>query len=162
MPEDSTLAFWKEHREQLRQSESQRALLTNYILVIVAAVSGFIVQQHFVLHTLPLSVLVIVIGLYGALASAKYHERAEYHLSQARALTRALVEGGALSDHGSSLEEYRQVHYLKYPRLHRIRLNRLWTGLHVGVCFYGIMLLIITLLMLGGLQLGLPPRGRQD
>ena len=147
MPQDSTLAFWKEHREQLRQSESQRAFLTNYILVIVAAVSGFIVQQHFVLRTLPLSVLVIVIGLYGALACAKYHERAEYHLSQARALTRALVEDGGLSDHKSTLGEYRQAHYIKYPRLIRIPLNRLWTGLHIGVSCYGIMLLVITLLM---------------
>ena len=69
-PEDAVLAYWKEHREQLRQSENQRAVLTNYVLVIVAAISGFIVQQHFDLRTLPLSVLIMVIGLYGALAVA--------------------------------------------------------------------------------------------
>ena len=91
-PEDAVLAYWKEHREQLRQSENQRAVLTNYVLVIVAAISGFIVQQHFDLRTLPLSVLIVVIGLYGALAVAKYHERADYHLSQARALTRVLID----------------------------------------------------------------------
>jgi hypothetical protein len=34
------------------------------------------VQLHFELHTLPLSVLIVVIGWYGALAAAKYHERA--------------------------------------------------------------------------------------
>jgi hypothetical protein len=41
-PEDTVLAYWREHREQLRQSENQRALLTNYVLVIAAAINGFI------------------------------------------------------------------------------------------------------------------------
>jgi hypothetical protein len=143
-PEEAVLAYWREHREQLRQSENQRAVLTNYVLLITAAVSGFIVQQNFGLRTLPLSVLVIIIGLYGAVASAKYHERADYHLLQARALTRVLVDTGSLGDHEAVLEEFRQQHYRKYPRLHRLRLNRLWTGLHLGVAIYGIVLVILT------------------
>jgi hypothetical protein len=39
-PEDAVLAYWREHREQLRQSENQRAVLTNYVL----AITGFIVS----------------------------------------------------------------------------------------------------------------------
>jgi hypothetical protein len=139
-----TLAYWREHREQLRQSENQRAALTNYVLVITAAISGFVVQQHFTLRTLPLSFLIIIIGLYGAVAAAKYHERADYHLLQARALTRVLVEAGVLADHDTVLTEYRQQHDRKYPRLHRLRLNRLWTGLHLGIAVYGVVLAIIT------------------
>jgi hypothetical protein len=143
-PEDAVLAYWREHREQLRQSENQRAVLTNYVLVITAAISGFIVQQNFALRTLPLSILIIIIGLYGAVAAAKYHERADYHLLQARALTRVLVDSGVLADHEAVLEEFRQQHYRKYPRLHRLRLNRLWTGLHLGVAVYGVVLVILT------------------
>ena len=45
-------------------------LLTTYVLVIAGAFSGFSVQQHFALRTLPLSVLIVVIGMYGALAVA--------------------------------------------------------------------------------------------
>ena len=146
-PEDAVLAYWREHREQLRQSENQRAVLTNFVLVITAAISGFIVQQRFALHTLPLSILIIIIGLYGALAAAKYHERADYHLFQARALTRVLVDTGSLADNDAVLEEFRQQHYRKFPRLHRLRLNRLWTGLHLGVAVYGVILAIITLLV---------------
>jgi hypothetical protein len=144
---DTELAYWQEHREQLRQSENQRAVLTNYVLVITAAISGFIVQQHFADRTLPLSFLIIIIGLYGAVAAAKYHERADYHLSQARALTRVLVQTGSLADHDALLEEYRQEHYRTFPRLHRLRLNRLWTGLHLGVAAYGVLLVIITWLV---------------
>jgi hypothetical protein len=143
-PEDAVLAYWKEHREQFRQSENQRAVLTNYVLVITAAVSGLIVQQRFSLRTLPLSVLIVVIGLYGALASAKYHERADYHLLQARALTRVLIDAGALADSSAVLEEFRQTHYGKYPRLHRLRLHWMWTGLHLGIAVYGAVLVVVT------------------
>ena len=86
----ATLAYWGEHREQLRQSENQRAVLTNYLLAITAALSGLIAQQKFAVTTLPLSILITLSGLFGALATAKYHERAEYHLQQARALTQVL------------------------------------------------------------------------
>jgi type IV secretory pathway TrbF-like protein len=146
-PEDAALAYWAEHREQFRQSENQRAVLTNYVLVIAAAVSGLVVQQGFKARTLPLSILIVVVGLYGALAVAKYHERATYHLSQARALTQLLVESGGLADHDALLEEFRQAHYLRYPRLHRLRLSWLWTGLHLGVAAYGVVLVIITVLV---------------
>jgi hypothetical protein len=145
--EDAVLAYWREHREQLRQSENQRAVLTNYVLVIAAAIGGLIVQQHFSHRTLLLSALIVVIGLYGALAVAKYHERADYHLSQARALTRVLLDAGALTDSGAVLEEFRQDHYRKYPRLSRLRLNWLWTGLHLGVAAYGVVLVIVTALV---------------
>lgn len=142
--QDITLAYWREHRAQMRQSENQRAVLTNFVLVITAGISGFVIQQHFAARTLPLSVLIVVIGLYGAVAAAKYHERADYHLGQARALTRVRAGSGALADLRPLLEESRQQHYAGYPRLHRLRLNHLWTGLHLGVAGYGIVLIIIT------------------
>jgi hypothetical protein len=142
--EDAVLAYWKEHREQLRQSENQRAVLTNYVLVITAAISGFVIQDHFSVRTLPLSILTVLIGLYGALSAAKYHERADYHLSQARALTRVLTESGALTDSTAQLEEFREAHYARYPRLSRLRLNWLWIGLHLGIAVYGLVLVCVT------------------
>ncbi|MFF5077019.1 hypothetical protein ACFY36_08205 [Actinoplanes sp. NPDC000266] len=142
--ESAVLAYWGEHRDQLRQSETQRALLTNYLLVIAAALSALVVQQRFVAETLPLSVLIALVGVYGAISVAKYHERAEYHLTQARALTRVLKDMGALADQ-DTLDEFRERHYARYPRLHRVRLHALWTGLHVGIFVYGLTLVIITL-----------------
>lgn len=138
--EEAVLAYWKEHREQLRQSESQRAILTNYVLVIVAGLGGFIVQQKFAVATIPVSVLVISLGLYGALSVAKYHERANYHLSQARALTRILSAMGSLGS-DSALNDARQSHYGDFPRLRRIRLHMIWTGLHLAITIYGVVLL---------------------
>ncbi len=138
----TVLAYWSEHRQQLRQSEDQRAVLTNYLLLMTAGLSGFIVQQHFATRTLPVAILIVGTGLYGTLTAAKYHERATYHLSQARALTRILHQLGALPD-DAQLDDYRNQHYSAYPHLYKIRLHYLWTGLHLAIALYGIALIFI-------------------
>ncbi|WP_055566884.1 hypothetical protein [Streptomyces atriruber] len=140
--EEAIRAYWKEHREQLRQCETQRSTLTNLLLVITAALSALIVQQKFTLNVLPLCLFVTMTGVYGALAVSKYYERASYHLAQARALTRDLVELGALSS-DEALVRARTAHYRQFPRLHRIRLHRLWTVLHLAIAAYGLSLLAV-------------------
>ncbi len=101
---------------QLRQPGNQRAVLANDVLAIAAAISGLVVQHGFMLRTRPLPVLGIVMGLYGALAAAKYHERASYHLLQARALARRWRSSARLTTANAS-------------RLSRLRLHQLWTRL---------------------------------
>lgn len=87
----------------------------------------------------------MLLGAYGAVTVAKYHERAEYHLTQARALTKTLVGLGALPEDTRLLDEYRQGHYDRYPRLGRIRLHLLWTGLHGAIATGGLVLAIVIL-----------------
>lgn len=142
---DAVLAYWSEHRQQLRQSEDQRAVLTNYVLVIASALTGLIAQQKLARETLPVAILIMILGIYGAITVAKYHERAEYHLTQARALTKTLTDLGALPADTTLLDEYRQRHYGRYPRLHRIRLHLLWTGLHSAIAVWGFALAIVIL-----------------
>jgi hypothetical protein len=139
---DAVLAYWNEHRQQLRQSETQRSTMTNFVLVITAGLSSLIVQQKFATATLPLTALIILLGFYGTLTAAKYHERAHYHLTQARALTNTLKKMAVLAD-DQHISEFRETHNRSYPRLHRIRLHWLWTGLHLAVAAYGIALTII-------------------
>lgn len=146
-PEEAVLAFWKEHREQLRQSETQRSTLTNFLLAIAAGLSALIVQQKFSVGGIPLSVFILLLGIYGALTVAKYYERAAYHLAQARALTATLVSMGSLGPE-HELDERRTEHYRQFSRLHRMRLHHLWVALHVGVALYGASLLVTCLLML--------------
>jgi hypothetical protein len=50
--DDAVLPFWAEHRQQLRQSETQRSILTNIVLAIVAGLTGLMVQQKFAPNTL--------------------------------------------------------------------------------------------------------------
>jgi hypothetical protein len=52
---------------------------------------------------------------------------------------------GVLPEDTALLDEYRQRHYDKYPRLHRIRLHMLWTGLHSAIAVGGFALIIVIL-----------------
>ncbi|GGT80913.1 hypothetical protein [Actinomadura citrea] len=144
--EEAIRAYWKEHREQLRQCETQRSTLTNLLIVITAALSALIVQQRFSLYILPLCVFISMAGLYGAVAVSKYYERAAYHLSQARALTRELRERGVLGTDGK-LVRARADHYRAFPRMHRIRLHRLWVVLHLAIGSYGLSLMLVSVVM---------------
>jgi hypothetical protein len=139
---DTTLAFWKEHREQLRQSETQRSTLTNFLLVVTAGLSALIVQQKFAAPMIALSIFICVLGMYGALTVAKYYERAAYHLRQARALAEVLVSLGALGS-DELLEVKRVEHYKQFAILRRLRLHHLWVALHIFVALYGIVLTVI-------------------
>ncbi|WP_234583682.1 hypothetical protein [Micromonospora sp. MH99] len=141
-PADLVLAYWNEHRQQLRQCENQRATMTNFVLVVTAALSGLIIQQRFAVNATPLGVLIIMIGGFGAVLSAKYHERAVYHLGQARALTDTLRDINALGN-DMNIVEHRQSHYRAFPRMYRIRLHALWTGLHIVIALYGLALTLI-------------------
>ncbi|MEV4890306.1 hypothetical protein AB0K48_13030 [Nonomuraea sp. NPDC055795] len=140
--DEAIRAYWKEHREQLRQCETQRSTLSNLLMVITAALSALIVQQRFSLYVLPLCVFISMAGLYGAVAVSKYYERASYHLSQARALTKDLAERGVLGT-DERLVQARADHYRAFPRMYRIRLHRLWVVLHFAIGLYGLSLLLV-------------------
>jgi hypothetical protein len=81
-------------------------------------------------------------GLYGAVAVSKYYERASYHLFQARALTKDLAERGVLGT-DERLAQARADHYRAFPRMHRVRLHRLWVVLHLAIGLYGLSLLLV-------------------
>lgn len=144
--EEAIRAYWKEHREQLRQCETQRSTLTNLLIVVTAALSALIVQQRFSLYVLPLCIFVSFVGIYGAIAVSKYYERASYHLSQARALTRELVDRGVLGGN-EKLVQARADHYIAFPWVHRIRLHVLWVVLHAVISLYGLSLLSVSVIL---------------
>jgi hypothetical protein len=141
---DAVPAYWSEHRQQIPRSESPRAVQTNYIPVTVPTVSGFLIQRQLRPITLPLSILVTVINGYGAVMAAKHHERANYHLTAARAPTTTLVDLGALPENTAAPDAARTTYNLKYPRLHRIRLHAPWIRLPLLI-MYGLILTAVTL-----------------
>ncbi len=106
--------------------------LTNYVLAIAAAISGLVVQQGFTLRTLPLSVLVIVIGLDGALRRREIPRAGQLP-----------PVPGLRPD--AALEEFRQAHHSKYlPAEPPAAAPAVWTGLYLGVGAYGVLLVILT------------------
>ncbi|HEX6480312.1 MAG TPA: hypothetical protein VF043_15850 [Ktedonobacteraceae bacterium] len=82
----------EENWAQARHTEDQRATLANLIVVIASIDQGVLTQIGFIKSALPLTILLIILGIYGALASAKLYKRHQHHINRARPLRKRLDE----------------------------------------------------------------------
>jgi hypothetical protein len=138
------LQFWREQRDQARQSENQRAAMTNIVLIVAAAAVGFVVREGITDRAnLPVTIGLAFLGLYGALASAKYRERQAMHLHEAKLMRRRLdalyPELGLEADRQTARTNHRGSHRWLY----RVRLYLLWTTLHLGIALTGAVLTVL-------------------
>lgn len=121
---------------QAIQQENQRANFTNYILLIVAGTQGYIVEREFDRFSTLLSIIIIVVSLFGMLITAKYYERFRDQTSKVGRLMEKLIE----VEPEINLDQLEDVASKKHkndnPILSKIRLNKLW------LIFYGFFLLL--------------------
>ena len=128
---------------QAKQSEDQRAATTRYIVLLYVAVQGFIVKRGFDHDSLFLAVVIILLGVFGAVFAAKYYERFRLSTCRVGRLMERLEElhpKAILSQLEQTADER---HRGRYPVLHRIRLNILWRFLHLCIVLLGITNIII-------------------
>lgn len=144
---DILIALCQENWEQARQSENQRAVVTNLIVIIAAATSGVLTQTGFEKHTLPLTILLIILGIYGALTSAKLYERHQFHIERARSLRHRLDLLYPEAEVEHIYETTRESHEAVYPKLSKLHLHVLWIVLNLLVALLGVTLTIIILIL---------------
>ncbi|MFD9442291.1 hypothetical protein ACFWBR_30065 [Streptomyces sp. NPDC060006] len=139
--QDGLLQFWLEQRAQARQTENQRATVTNIVLIVAPAYVGLVVQQGVTdRSTFAVSLGLTMLGLYGAVASMKYRERYGLHLHKAELMRRrfdALHPGIGLE---ADNQAARERHITKHPWLHRVSLHYIWTAFHLGIAVTGVVL----------------------
>lgn len=140
---DILLQIYREQRDQARQCEDQRAVMTNIVLVLASAGIGLVVQHGLRDRTmLVVTVALVLLGGYGAIVSLKYRERYAYHNAQAKALLHR-IDGlyPALhleEDRANAIERHRSRRHSLYP----LRLSRLWVGFHLAIAVIGLGLTI--------------------
>jgi hypothetical protein len=140
---DVLLKFADFQWAQARQSEDQRATLTNFLIVIFIGLQGFIVNQAFAPNTLILAAVIIFVGIFGLLASAKYYERFAYSLTRVGEIMKHLDK---IYQSTQLRELHKQAdveHNTKYPRLHKFRLHYIWNILTVSIALFGVIDLLI-------------------
>ena len=146
---DDTEVFFKfceEHWTQARQSEDQRATITNIVLLIASFVIGFLSGSPLDIAALPLVILLIVIGTFGAIASEKLYERHQFHSGRAWAYSKRIRElhpDQLLDKYREDAEERQRT---LFPLLNRLRLHHVWLTLHLAIAVTGAILVIIILL----------------
>jgi len=142
---DVLLEYWKEQRAHARHTESQRAILTNLILLIAAAGLGFIAQQRLRETSLVVSLVLILLGEFGIMATWKYYERYNIHIEQAIEFSKQITLLIPGCDHEEILAPVRAKNAERVGRLRVVRLYRLWMTLHSIIVLVGCALTILIL-----------------
>ena len=144
---DVLLRLYEEQRSQARQSEDQRATISNIVLVIASAILGFVSQNGLVLTTLPLTVLLIVIGLYGAVASEKLYERFRFHANRSSYLRKQIDKLNPKVSCLKIFSEADNAHHKEYPVLLKIRVHVIWLLLHIAITMAGLILTTLVVIL---------------
>lgn len=136
------LEYWKDQRAQARHAETQRATFTNIILIVAAALLGFVANAGHHKSSIVLTVTITILGLFGAIASAKYYERYNVHLEQAIRFSEILTDQEEAYNHENILEPVRDDHASR-NRLAPLRLNKLWVAFHLIIAIIGFTFTVI-------------------
>lgn len=133
--------MYQEHCTQGRHHETQRATVAGAFIAISGAVVGLITFDKSISSAdLPLILFLILLGAFGAVFSAKQHERFRLHMERARAYRDELDKQLAGSPLKRLKREADAEHNGKYPRLSDLQLNRFWIALYIFVAGLGLIL----------------------
>ncbi|MFF2084050.1 hypothetical protein ACFVVM_09750 [Nocardia sp. NPDC058176] len=138
------LRLWQEQRTQGRQSENHRAVMTAVIVIGASGGLGYVAAQPGSSPiTAAVGIAVALLGLFGALISAKYYERFKMHMDAAQLLRRrldGLYPDLLLEDDWAA---NRRQHEGSYPLMSRIRLDHLWIAVHLGISLLGVVVAVV-------------------
>ena len=119
--------------------------MTNIVVGIVALLHAVLAQIGLNHSSLPVTILITVLGLSGFVASAKLYERNRFHVARARKLRDRLEELHSDAHISELLSKARAEHKKEYPFWYKIRLYQLWLFLHLLIAVLGV---IYTLLII--------------
>lgn len=146
---DKTDILWGMYQEQLvyaRHHETLRANVTNYILLVGGGVGTLVSSGGFTRPDLPLTILLILLGLFGAVFSASHSER--YHAHKMRGIAYRDELDKLLFQEGDNLKTIKDGVDTKleedYPVLSLIvRTHWLWMVFPLMIAILGVVLSVI-------------------
>ena len=144
---DALLAMYESEMSLAKQAEDQRATFTNLVLIIASVILGLIPNSGgLVKANLPMTISLIVLGLYGAVVSQKLYERHRFHYGRARYYRRRINDLIPDANIRKLMDDAEEEHKKKFKGFYRVSLNRLWTLLHLAIAAVGLTLSIIVLM----------------
>ena len=120
------LAFVHEHWEEMRHAENQRSTITNMIMVITSLIVGLISQVGLAKGSIVLAILLTVLGIYGALVTAKLYERHQFDQRRLDFWYTRIDELHPNAQFLSLRQKADDTHAKEFPRLVKLRVHRLW------------------------------------
>jgi len=127
-----------------RQSEEKRATLAIAVLVIASASQITLAITGFSVKVLPLSLFLILLGIYAIVFCLKLYERQVFHTSRARKLRARLDELYPEAEAEQLLKAVEAEHNGRHPFAH-VRLHSLWLWLHALIVVLGLVETVLCL-----------------
>lgn len=145
------LKLFQEYASEARHHEQQRATVTGFFSALAAGVLSVAgIDKTLSASDIPVSLFLVVIGLFGCAFSAKQYERYFVCMERARQYRLALQE----SVEGSNIIELKRVAdktaAQRFPRLHAWKLGLFWVALHALIAAFGILLFVLSLIGVSG------------
>ncbi len=130
-----------------RQAEDQRATMSNFLISIAAVMFAFIAQQGFSRNVVPVSLLMIFLGLFGLLMSAKYNQHYHRNYVRIRLIRKRIAELCPETRIEKIEQESSEQNRRRHPFLkQRIGTLSIWLVLHSAICLLGILSTIFAIL----------------
>jgi len=140
------LAFYQENASQCRHHETLRANVTSTIIAIDSIVIGLItLGQKISPIDRPLTIFLILLGLFGMIISLKHYERYKFHSGRCRQYRTKLDK---LFTNGLILElqeEAKTEHEKSFFYLYKMRNYQWWAAIHLIVVVIGIILTLFSI-----------------
>jgi hypothetical protein len=138
--------MYNEHVTMGRHHEIQRSTMSQIILAVAGALVGFFGSTGASSQNRwAVAIFIVILGVFGALFSAKQYERSKFHMSAA-GLHRVELEklaGVNLSKIRGDAEDKQKK---DFPITEAWSLNKFWTGIHALIAVFGAILLVQALL----------------
>jgi len=133
--------LYADNREYARAHEGQRSMAANLVVAVSAGLLGMAtLDQKLTSADLPLTLFIIVVGLFGAVFSSKHYERTRLHLNRAKQYLKRLNE---LFPQDQIIELQKQgdsENERAFPRLSHMKLNSLWNCFYLLISLLGLFL----------------------
>jgi hypothetical protein len=107
-------------------------------VIVVSVIQGVLTQTGFTKNAMPLTILLVLLGFYGIVTTAKLHERSRFHIKRARKF-RDRLDMLCPDAHIKLLQQVAdEEHQRQHPVLaKRVRLSSLWLALHIFIALLG-------------------------
>jgi hypothetical protein len=122
---DVLLKLCEEHWTEMRHIEDQRATITNIVIIITSAVVGSIAPQTPSWALLSLPMLLIILGIYAAVTTAKLYERHQFAQTRLDYWYKRIDELNPNAEFLQLRNKADVSHKSKYPRISKFHLHRL-------------------------------------
>jgi len=135
-----------------RHAEDQRATMTNFLVTISGVLVAFVAQQRFSPPTLVISILIVILGLFGVFASLKYAQHFHLHYSASKFYQQRLQLLSPSADIFNVSAQASERNMERYPFMRkRLSVVYLWLFLHGSICVIGVVCVVLNILVMTGI-----------